>query len=256
MNAIVNTGSLTVVGQKGRFPKVELIEPNGYGYIVFALEVDHSPLPFYFAQSGGKRRLLGDLKGMAGGLRVLEGVQKAVVFKALVVPPGEGRYKTSRADVPQARFDVVVLIETDTPERARALVATPGFKALERHGRDAAKRAELIVGKNVRRIGPVDHSRDGVFLFNYFLAESREQNLAVWEYTAGWFTDQTGLDNSTVVLPDAEHSGGLTLINHCRWDRLRDVLPSLIFKRSFRNYVLANFDANRTAPMPVLYRLA
>jgi hypothetical protein len=25
--------------------------------------------------------------------------------------------------------------------------------------------------------------------------------------------------------------------------------------RSFRDYVLANFDANRTAPMPVLYRL-
>ena len=64
------------------------------------------------------------------------------------------------------------------------------------------------------------------------------------------------MDNSTLVLPDAAHSGALTLINHCRWDRLGDVLPSLLFKRSFRNYVLANFDANRTAPMPVLYKLA
>lgn len=256
MNANFNTGSLTVVGETGRFPKIELIEPNGYGYIVFALEVDHSRLPFYLTQSAGKRRLLEDLKGMAVNIGGLDGVQKAVVFKALIVPPGEGRYKKARPDVPQARFDVVVLIETGTPERARALTATPEFAALEKRGRASAKRAEVIVGQNARRIGPVDHSRDGVFLFNYFLAESREQNLAVWEYTAGWFADQTGLDNSTLVLPDAEHSGGLTLINHCRWDRLGDVLPSLLFKRSFRDYVLANFDANRTAPMPVLYGLA
>jgi hypothetical protein len=47
-----------------------------------------------------------------------------------------------------------------------------------------------------------------------------------------------------------------TLINHCRWDRLGDVLPSLIFKRSFRDFVLAHFDANDTAPMPILYKLA
>ncbi|AEQ51982.1 hypothetical protein [Pelagibacterium halotolerans] len=256
MNEGIETGSLTVVGKTGRFPKIALIEPNGHGYIVFALEVDHSPFPFYLTNSAGKRRLLADLKALAAEIGVLEGVREAVVFKALVVPPGEGRYKKSRPDVAQARFDVVVLIETDTPERARGLLSSSAFGALEACGRAGAKRAELIVGHNVRRIGPVDHRRDGVFLFNYFLAESPERNLAVWEYTAGWFADQTGLDNSTVILPDAGHSGGLTLINHCRWDRLGDVLPSLLFKRSFRDYVLANFDANRTAPMPVLYRLA
>jgi hypothetical protein len=45
-------------------------------------------------------------------------------------------------------------------------------------------------------------------------------------------------------------------MNHCRWDRLRDLMPSLIFKRSFRTYVLANFAANRVAAMPILYRMA
>ncbi|WP_417582645.1 hypothetical protein [Pelagibacterium sp.] len=256
MNTIVKTGALTIVGEAGRFPKIELIEPNGYGYIVLALEVDHSRLPFFLVQSASKTRLLEDLKRLADELRGLVGVHKVVVFKALVVPPGEGRYKQARPDVAQARFDVVVLIETGTPERARTLLATPQFAALEDQGRAGAKRAEVIVGQNARRIGPVDHGRDGVFLFNYFLAEGREQNLAVWEYTAGWFADQTGLDNSTLLLPDADHSGGLTLINHCRWDRLADVLPSLLFKPSFRSYVLANFDANHTAPMPVLYKLA
>ena len=76
MNANFNTGSLTVVGETGRFPKIELIEPNGYGYIVFALEVDHSRLPFYLTQSAGKRRLLEDLKGMAVNIGGLDGVQR------------------------------------------------------------------------------------------------------------------------------------------------------------------------------------
>ena len=35
-----------------------------------------------------------------------------------------------------------------------------------------------------------------------------------------------------------------------------DVLPSMIFKRTFRTFVLANFEANDVAAMPILYRLA
>jgi hypothetical protein len=35
-----------------------------------------------------------------------------------------------------------------------------------------------------------------------------------------------------------------------------EVLPSLIFKRSFHTYVLEHFRVNGVAAMPVLYRLA
>ena len=113
-----------------------------------------------------------------------------------------------------------------------------------------------ITASNARRIGPVDHSRPGVFLFNYFFADSVEQNLAVWNYTAGWFQAETGLDNSTVLLPTAAARSNYSIINHCRWDRLGQILPSLIFKKSFHSYVLDNFAANNVAAMPVLYRLA
>jgi hypothetical protein len=89
----------------------------------------------------------------------------------------------------------------------------------------------------------------------YFYADRTDLNLAAWRYTAGWFRDQTGLDNSTVLLPDDTSEPRYRLINHARWDRLRDVLPSLLFKRSFRTYVLAHFKANGVAAMPVLYRL-
>jgi hypothetical protein len=49
---------------------------------------------------------------------------------------------------------------------------------------------------------PVDHHRQEVFLFNYFYADRTHLNLAAWQYTAGWFADQTGLDDSTVLPPD------------------------------------------------------
>ena len=118
------------------------------------------------------------------------------------------------------------------------------------------KKSLTVTGVNVRRIGPVDHSKKGVFLFNYFYADQVNQNLQVWEYTAGWFQDQTGLDNSTVILPDLVKESSYKIINHCRWDHLIDILPSLIFKRSFRKFVLKNFEANNVATMPILYRLA
>jgi hypothetical protein len=36
---------------------------------------------------------------------------------------------------------------------------------------------------------------------------------------------------------------------------MRDVVPSLILKRTFRSYVLANFEANKVAAMPILSRM-
>jgi hypothetical protein len=80
-------------------------------------------------------------------------------------------------------------------------------------------------------------------------------NLFAWQYTAGWFEDQTGLDNSTVLRPVDPDGVPYSLVNHCRWDRLRDVLPSLLFKRSFRGFVLRVFAENRVAPRPILYTL-
>ena len=121
----------------------------------------------------------------------------------------------------------------------------------------------VVVGSNTRRIAPkgdVDHTKDGEFLFNYFIADQLEQNLKIWEYTAGWFSDQTGLDNSTLIVPEADEMDPEacphSVINHCRCDSLKDILPSLLFKRSFKTFVLNNFEANNTAATPILYRLA
>lgn len=75
----------------------------------------------------------------------------------------------------------------------------------------------------------------------------------MWERTAGWFQRETGLDNSTVLEPTTDDVP-YTLINHCRWNHLRDVLPSLTVKPSFRSFGLRTFAAHDVVPHPLLHR--
>lgn len=251
----MTTESLTVVNNDARFPRVKLVEPASSGYLHLAAEVNRRP-PF-LPNSRKKRELIAKCKRWCRQLEADPSLVSAVMFDALVIPPGKGEFIEKRpGEAHIARFDLAVLVETTSPEAADALRASPLYAEMERAIRGAATFIHVVTATNAKKIGPVDHSKGGVFLFNYFFADDTAQNLAVWEYTAGWFQRETGLDNSTVLLPRNGERSEYNIMNHCRWDRLRDVMPSLIFKRSFRTYVLANFAANRVAAMPILYRMA
>jgi hypothetical protein len=251
-------GDLRVLPSERAFPKVRLVDPVRSGFVLLAAEIDRRPGPLFLWPSPKKRRLIADAKRLCDRLRQKTGVRDATVFRALLAPPGgRGPYLRRRGEsVHRARFDLVVLIENESLKAAEDLLADPLYRELDARVRGAARYVYATTATNVKRIGPVDHSRDGVFLFNYFVADRPSQNIAAWHYTAGWFEQETCLNNSTVLLPERPSEAGYTIINHCRWDRLRDVLPSLLFKRSFRHYVLAHFEANDTAPMPILYKLA
>ena len=246
---------LTIVGDRGRFPKVTLVEPTKSGYLLLAAEVDHRP-PFMFGlESSKKRKAKSVLKAAASEFRNAPGLIDATVFKALLLPPGRKPSRKAGQNIAPARFDLVFLLEFDTPTSAAALKASQAWQDLETKTEKLACRTLTVEAINARRIGPVDHSTDGIFLFNFFVADELERNLDIWEYTAGWFEDQTRLDNSTLLIPvpgQTDH----TVINHCRWDSLSDILPSLLFKRSFHTFVLANFAANATTAMPILYSRA
>ena len=235
--------------------KARLIKPAGSGYVLLAAEVDPHPLLW---PSRIKRHLIAECARWCADVAEEPGVLEAVTFKAILFPPiGEPGFLRRRRDqFHRARFDLVLLVETNTVARAEQLFESASFRMLEAHMRSEAAHVYVVAASNAKRIGAVDHGRDGVFLFNYFYADSLAQNLAVWEYTAGWFQKETGLDNSTVLTPIEPDLSQYTLINHCRWESLAQVLPALVFKRSFRNFVLAHFDANDTAPMPILYKLA
>ena len=245
---------LNVAYSNEQYEKVTLIEPTSSGYIHIAAEVD-TRLPF-FPASPNKKRLLQKCKRLCKQLEAKKFVQRATLFKAVLIPPGRGKFLKQRPNVHQARFDVSILIELTTGSDVESVRAEPVFAELEMCLKNAAHYVHTINANNIRRIGPVNHERDGVFLFNYFFADDVEQNLAVWEYTAGWFEKETALNNSTLLLPTDESNSEYTVVNHCRWDRLSDILPSILFKRSFRSYVLGNFEANNTAASPILYKLA
>lgn len=72
-----------------------------------------------------------------------------------------------------------------------------------------------FAGSNARRIAPVDHERQ----------------------------------------PRAADEVPYAIVNHCRWDHVRDVVPALLLKRSLRSFVLRAFAEKRVVPEPLLYRL-
>ncbi len=247
---------LQIVGPKDQFPEVTLIAPVQSGYLMLALEVDQRPPVGFFIQSRRKTKLLADLKALAATLRKTDEVLDASVFKAAIIPPGRGAFLNKRPHIEIARFDVVMLIEFTCLAEVERFRATQKWQDTVGKATGIARKSIEFTATNTRHIGPVDHSRDGIFLFNYFYADSLDINLKVWNYTAGWFQDQTGLDNSTVLLPQDASELPYTIINHCRWDRLRDILPSILFNKTFKPFVLDNFEQNNTAAIPILYRRA
>lgn len=248
--------NLNIVGPTGKFPKVKLIEPPSSGYVLLALKIDRR-LPFAYGwESGQKKKVLASLKETASRIGKLDNVVDATVFKTLIAPPGRGKFLKKRPNVKIARFDVAMLVELNSPADAKAFKESAAFTEVVGQLKKEARSSMVLSATSGRHIGPVDHSRNGVFLFNYFYSDSLEQNLDVWEYTAGWFQDQTGLDNSVLMVPNPSEDQPYTVVNHARWDRLWDILRGILFKKSFRKFVLANFEANSTAPIPILYKLA
>jgi hypothetical protein len=221
--------------------------PSGYVFLAVGSGA-WGPLPIALP-SRRRRQLLGKFRGAADRLTASTAVLRADVFRAVLRPPGgdDGTDPT----LPHADFDVVLLVETTTPESALQVSAEAVLTELRRELPGHLS----FTGSNVRRIAPVDHSRPGVFLFNYFSARDAESNLQAWQYTAGWFQDETGLDNSTVIQPMPGAEVSYTLVNHCRWDHYIDVLPALIFTKSFHSFVLRVFKENEVAPHPILYAL-
>jgi hypothetical protein len=251
----MNEETLVRLPEMGNFSKAHLISPLTNGYVLLAAVVDRRTFFGFFLESTQKRRLIRALaplvKSIAGG-----GIEEATLLKAFLVPPGRGAYLKRRPDAKIAYFDLAILVRTKSVETAGRLLESENFKDILDTVKSFSREFYTMLGNNVRRIGTVDHRHQGVFLFNFFFAASDKQNLDVFDYTAGWFQDETGLDNSELMRPLMQEGAQYTLINHARWSRLTDILPSLLFKPSFSRYVLKHFEVNRTAAIPILYRLA
>jgi hypothetical protein len=149
------------------------------------------------------------------------------------------------------------LFQTTAPESAEKVRSTPAFRSLVEGLQRKAQSVRITEARNARRIDDVDTTRQGLFLFNHFAADDPQVMLQLWDYLAGWYEAETGLDNSVALTPlEGEHSD-YAVINWARWDEnpLKHFWHQLS-KRSFWNYVTANLEANCAASMPIYCRLA
>jgi hypothetical protein len=245
---------LTIVNPDPKYARVRLIEPPPTGYLLLAAVVEpplgRTPFP---RRSPRKAALLSELKAHAASLERLEAVTKATVYRAALVPPTNP--DAQRMAARPARYDVVVLVETATVDAIGEAEASPEYRKLHDTLAGAAREEFVMPACCLRRVGDVDKTRPGLFLFNYFVAEDPSVALDLWEHLAAWYAAETGLDNSTLLGPIGPSD--YVFVNHARWDMsLPRFAVTQFGKRSFFTYVLANLRANRVAAMPVLYRLA
>jgi hypothetical protein len=245
---------LEIVNPQPKYPPVTLINPAPYGYVQLSAVVDppRGRVPFP-RRSSQKAALLTHLARLSRQLEAIEVVEKATVYRAIMTPPPSG-YAKEHASRP-ARYDVVVLVETNSPDAIGEVEGTEPYTLIRQALDASAEDLHIMTARCVKRMGDVDKTTDGLFLFKYFVAEDTEVALELWDYLAGWYSVETGLDNSTLLEPIDK--ADYVFVNHARWDY---GAPRFAFhqfsKPSFRSYVLANLATNKTGAMPILYRLA
>ncbi|NUT34461.1 MAG: hypothetical protein HOV79_15430 [Hamadaea sp.] len=226
--------------------KARLLPPTDDGFVLLAAEAGRwlGYLPSAHTAMAAR------LQEMAATVEARE----ATVFRAILRAPGEGDQLLTARGLHSARYDVVVLFRTSTVDAALALRDSAGYRALAAAARAGSRRTHEVVASNAARLGDVDHGPDHAFLFNYFYADDRETLLKVWEYTAGWFQHKTALPNSALMRPLDGEPADYGIINHASWPTVPTFLPSLLFRPTFRSFVLANFKANGIAAQPIIYR--
>lgn len=249
---------LRIVNPDPKYSTATLIPPTTLGYLHLAAEVRPPPRPGpVIGTPRQKAELIGGLKVLARQLEQAEAVEKVTVYSATVMAPPTGYVRQHKDQVRPARFDVVVLVETTSPEATRQVQATPAYQALYDLLRDQARRLHVIAARNAKRVGDVDKTRPGTFLFNYFVGDDPQVVVALWDYLAGWYQTEIGMDNSTLLAPLEDQASDYVVINHARLGgSLLGFAARQFSKKSFRNYVVANLDAHNVGAMLILYRLA
>jgi hypothetical protein len=216
-------------------------------------------LPVTLLPNREKAALLRRLKQRARQLEQLEDVETASVFKAVTMPPFH-RFpyiKEHTDSLRLARFDIAVLIETSSLTAVPDVQDTSTYGTLVETIQSEATQMHVMAARNQKRIDDVDKTREGLFIFNHFVADDPDVMLELFDHLAGGYVAETGLDNSTLLVPLDEADADFVAINNARWDinRFR-FLWWEVTNPGLRKYVQATLKANHAGSMPVLYRLA
>ncbi|WP_199432974.1 hypothetical protein [Qaidamihabitans albus] len=224
---------MTAAEPHPKFPMATFTEPSPRGFLYLGLEVV-APGPGPFVRRSAERDTeVAGLTELAEALEKVPEVAAVHVYRAVMIPPIRGG----------PRFDLAVLVETTSPEDISAVRSTS-------HYRDIGA-TFAMPARNVERIGRTDASRPGTMLFNHFTAPDPDRAVAVWQTLTGWYTDKTGIDNSTALVPLEE--APYALVNYARLpDGPGRFLFQQLLRPSFHRFVRARLAAHDMKAMPVL----
>jgi hypothetical protein len=245
---------LTLVNDDPRYAPqpFQALPTTSYRLLAAIVEGTRGPTPRP-RQSGRKRALLRELKGLASEMVAGNAAQRATVYSAASIPPSFGDPKTQNSQ--GAGYDVAVLVESDVTPGPSSRNGQPEPSQLGEVLAQASGDVLDMPARCIRLIADVDKTRQGLFLFNFFRASDPVVALQLWEHLAAWYRTETGMDSSTLLEPTGECD--YVFVNHARWDRsLAGLAAAQFTKRSFRSYVVANMRANHVSANPILYHLA
>src|SRR4051812_26539587 len=133
---------LHIINADPRYGRPALLEPTTLGYILIEATMQEHHMPLVLPNTE-RAKLVGQLKEIGRRLALVEGVVDVSVFQALVVPPTSNFFtymKEHEATIRQANFDIIVCIQTSSPERAREIESHAEYltllDAISRNTRD------------------------------------------------------------------------------------------------------------------------
>src|SRR4029450_1924338 len=160
---------LHLVSPDPRYSKVRLIEPAALGYVHVAAEVRAPKRTGPVLLSRERSQLVCALQVLGRQLEGVPGGQKVSGYEAMAFGLPSAYVRQRATLIHPARFDVVVLAETDSPDVTRDVRGSIEYQALVDHLTARSRHVHAIAARNIKRVGDVDKSRPGIFLFNYFV---------------------------------------------------------------------------------------
>ena len=161
----------TIINPRHDLGPVRLVEPPPYGYLLFGATVTPPKGPPIVREDATRRAVLSGVSERLEAVAELGPVVRATGYRAVVIPPA--RAPGFRLDLEPPRFDVVVLVETESPDSLAEVAASPPVTALRGLVHDAASRLREMRARCVKAIADVDKRADGTYLFNFWAAADR-----------------------------------------------------------------------------------
>ena len=249
--------TIEMLNPSPKWGKAPLIEPTGLGYVYIGADVEAPSRPGpVLRRSRDKKALVTRLKAAAARLEQHDDVEEVRVFSATAFMPG-GDYIKKHPEKAPPSFDVIVLVEAGSEAAVANVVASDEYRALIAELEAKARRLHVFQARNPKQLGDSNRPRQGTFCFTHLIGDDPEVLMENWEWIGDWYLVETGLANSTLLVPLPGQQSDYVAIEYARW---KIGLPRLFLrqlpKRSFWNYALRNLDAHDVGAWAVFYRLA